>query len=377
MATTAIIGIVASQVKGDLMRAARYYDRGDIRIENIDEPAVAPGTVGIDVAWCGICGTDLHEYADGPIFVPPSGHPQPISGESAPVTLGHEMSGVVYAVGSGVDDVSVGDHVVVEPYIIADDVDTGPDSHDYHLSHDMNFIGLGGCGGGLAEKIVVKRRWVHQISSAIPLDQAALIEPLSVGYHAVDRSDARQGDVAFITGAGPIGLLTAAVCKAQGLVTIVSEPSSLRRRKALDSTVADHVIDPSKESVADRVAAITAGAGADVGFECTSVQAGLDALIEVLRPRGVAVVVSIWSHPGSIDMQQLVLKEIDLRGTIAYVNSHPATIRLVEEGKVDLAPFITGRIGLDHLIDEGFDTLIHHNETAVKILVSPSGAGLG
>ncbi|MEP9393712.1 MULTISPECIES: 2,3-butanediol dehydrogenase [Gordonia] len=358
------------------MRAARYYDRGDIRIEDIDEPVVTPGTVGIDVAWCGICGTDLHEYADGPIFIPPAGHPQPISGESAPVTLGHEMSGVVYAVGDGVDDVAVGDHVVVEPYIIGEGVDTGPDSHDYHLSADMNFIGLGGCGGGLGEKIVVKRRWVHPISPTIPLDQAALIEPLSVGFHAVERSGARSGDTAFITGAGPIGLLTAAVCKAEGVRTIISEPSSLRRQKALDAKVADHVIDPSAEDVAARVRAITDGRGADVGFECTSVQPGLDALVDALAPRGVAVVVSIWSHPGSIDMQRLVLKELDVRGTIAYVNSHPATIRLVEEGRIDLAPFITGRIGLDNLVDDGFDTLLHHNETAVKILVSPSGAGL-
>ena len=75
-------------------------------------------------------------------------------------------------------------------------------------------------------------------------------------------------------------------------------------------------------------------------------------------------------------MQQIVLKELDVRGTIAYVNSHPGTIKLVEEGKIDLAPFITGKIGLDGLISEGFDTLINRNETAVKILVSPSGKGL-
>lgn len=92
----------------------------------------------------------------------------------------------------------------MEPYIIGDGVDTGPDSVDYHFS-PANFIGLGGCGGGLGEKISVKRRWVHKISADIPLDQAALIEPLSVGYHAVDRSSATEGDTALITGAGPIG----------------------------------------------------------------------------------------------------------------------------------------------------------------------------
>jgi len=353
------------------MKAARYYDRGDIRVEDVPEPVVEAGTVGIDVAYCGICGTDLHEYLDGPIFVPPHGHPHPISGEDAPVTLGHEMSGVVYAVGEGVTDLAVGDHVVVEPYIIADDVDTSPANPAYHLSKDMNFIGLAGRGGGLAEKIVVKRRWVHPVGQDVPLDEAALIEPLSVGYHAYQRSGAKAGDVALITGAGPIGLLTTAVLKAEGISVVISEPSELRRRKALETGVAAHVLDPREVDVVAEVRALTDGRGPDVAFECTSVQPALDTLFDAVKPTGVIVVVSIWGHPGSLDMQKLVLKEVDLRGTIAYVNSHPETIRLVQEGKVDLKPFITGKIGLDHLVDEGFDTLIHHNETAVKILVDP------
>lgn len=352
------------------MKAARYYDRGDIRIEDIPEPTVEPGTVGIDVAFCGICGTDLHEYLDGPIFVPPAGHPHPISGEAAPVTLGHEMSGVVYALGEGVEDLKIGDSVVVEPYILREGVDTSAANHAYHLSPDMNFIGLAGRGGGLAEKIVVERRWVHPVGD-IPLDEAALIEPLSVGYHAYKRSDAKAGDFALITGAGPIGLLTAAVLKAEGLTVAVSEPSPLRRQKALDTGVAQHVFDPRETDVVAAVRELTGGTGADVGFECTSVQPALDTLFDAIKPTGVIVVESIWGHPASLEMQKLVLKEIDLRGTIAYVNSHPETIKLVQDGKVDLKPFITGTIALDDLIDEGFDTLIHRNETAVKILVEP------
>jgi len=352
------------------VKAARYYDRGDIRIEDIPEPELQPGTVGIEVAYCGICGTDLHEYLEGPIFVPPAGHPHPISGESAPVTLGHEMSGVVYALGEGVTDLKVGEGVVVEPYILRDDVDTSSANDAYHLSPDMNFIGLAGRGGGLAEKIVVQRRWVHPVGD-IPLDEAALIEPLSVGYHAFKRSGAKAGDFALVGGAGPIGLLTAAVLKAQGLTVAITELSPLRRQKALDTGVADHVIDPAEQDVVAEVRALTAGRGADVAFEATSVNAVLDTLFEAVRPRGVITVISIWGKPAAIDMQKLVLKEVDLRGTIAYVNSHPETIRLVQEGKVQLKPFITRVIGLDDLVDQGFDTLIHHNETAVKILVDP------
>jgi (R,R)-butanediol dehydrogenase/meso-butanediol dehydrogenase/diacetyl reductase len=135
--------------------------------------------------------------------------------------------------------------------------------------------------------------------------------------------------------------------------------------------VADHVIDPSRENLVARVRALTDGDGADVCFECASMNAVLDELFDAVRPAGVIVNVSIWSRPATIDMQKLVLKEIDLRGTIVHVRDHPATIKLVQEGKIDLKPFITSRISLDQLIDEGFDTLINHKDTAVKVLVHP------
>lgn len=355
------------------MRAARYYDRKDIRIEDVPEPELRAGAVAIDVAWCGICGTDLHEYLEGPIFVPPAGHPHPISGESAPITLGHEFSGTVTALGDGLDEgadgLSVGDRVVVEPYIIADDVATGP-GQEYQLSKDMNFIGLGGRGGGLAEKIVVDRRWVHPIGD-MPLDEAALIEPLSVAHHAFVRSGAEPGQVAIVGGAGPIGLLTAAVLKAKGLTVYISELSEARKEKARSTGVADDVFDPRDGDVAERVRALTGGLGAHVGFECSSVPVVLDMLIDAVRPAGVLVNVSIWGNKPEVDMPRLVLKELDLRGTIGYANDHPATIELVRSGALSLAPFITGRIGLDGLIDEGFEQLIHHNDKHVKIIVNP------
>ncbi len=350
------------------MKAARFYDRGDIRIEDIPEPEVTPGTVGIKVAWCGICGTDLHEFMEGPIFIPPCGHPHPISGESAPITMGHEFSGVVYAVGEGVDDIEIGQHVVVEPYIVSDDVPTGP-GDNYHLSKNMNFIGLGGRGGGLSEKIAVKRRWVHPISNKIPLDQAALIEPLSVGHHAYVRSGAKAGDIALVGGAGPIGLLLSAILKAKGLKVIITELSAKRKEKAKESGVADYILDPSEVDVVSEVMKITNGDGVDVAFECSSVNKVLDTLVAAVKPTGVIVIVSIWSHPASINVHSVVMKELDVRGTIAYVNDHEETIKLVEEGKINLEPFITQRIQLDDLISQGFETLIHNNESAVKIIV--------
>ena len=351
------------------MRAARFHGRKDIRIEDRPVPELRAGAVAIDVAWCGICGTDLHEYLEGPIFIPAEGHPHPLTHEAEPVTMGHEFSGTVSALGEGVSDLTVGENVVVEPYTVCGTCAPCRTGH-YNLCTSMGFIGLAGGGGGLSEKIVVDRRWVHPIGD-IPLDEAALIEPLSVGHHAFVRSGATAGDVALVGGAGPIGLLLAAVLKAEGLTVIMTELSEARKAMAMATGVADHVIDPSTQDVVARVRELTGDAGADVGFECSSSNAVLDQLFDAVRPAGVIVNVSIWGKPAVIDMQKLVLKEIDLRGTIAYVRDHPATIRLVQEGKVKLAPFITARISLEHLIDEGFDTLIHHNDTAVKILVHP------
>jgi (R,R)-butanediol dehydrogenase/meso-butanediol dehydrogenase/diacetyl reductase len=351
------------------MKAARFHSQRDLRIEDVPEPDVRPGAVKIAVAWCGICGTDLHEFLEGPIFIPPPGHGHPLTGEEAPVIMGHEFSGTVEQLGEGVTGLSMGDSVVVEPYFVCDDCEPCR-AGNYNLCTRMGFIGLAGGGGGLSEKIVVDSRWVHPVGS-IPLDEAALIEPLAVAYHAVGRSGLAAGDVAVVGGAGPIGLLTAAVLKGLGITTVVTELSAARKEKAVSSGVADHVLDPSEQDVRAGVLELTNRRGADAAFECAGVNAVLDTMLDVVKPAGVVVNVSIWGRPATVDMQKVVLKEIDLRGTIAYKGDHAAAIQLVQDGKVDLKPFITGRIALEDLIDKGFDTLINHNDTAVKIIVHP------
>nr|WP_269432430.1 2,3-butanediol dehydrogenase [Oceanivirga miroungae] len=325
----------------------------------------------MEIAFCGICGTDLHEYLDGPIFCPKPGHPHPVSKEDSPITLGHEMSGVVSEVGEGVTSLKVGDHVVVEPYILADDVDTSESSNSYHLTPGVNFIGLAGRGGGLSENIVVKERWVHKIPDSIPLDEAALLEPLSVGVHGVDISGVKEGEYAIVGGAGPIGILIAAVLKSRGVNVIVTELSPIRRKYGIDAGVVDYALNPAEVDIVEEVMKITNGKGADVAFECTSVDVVLDTLLKALKPRGKAVILSIWGHNPAVDMNLVVLKEIEILGSLAYVNTHKKTIELLASGKVNVAPFITARIKLDNLLEEGFNTLINKKETAIKILVSP------
>lgn len=357
------------------MRAARFYNNSDVRIEEVPEPEIGAYDVGIAVAWCGICGTDLREFVDGPVFSPSADKPNPTTGETTPIIIGHEMSGVVYQIGEGVSDFEIGDHVVVEPTIVAEDVPVGR-TDSYNVDPSVTWRGLGGGGGGLSEKISVNQRWVHKISNNIPLDQASLIEPLAVSYRAVKRSGVAPGDTALITGAGPIGLLTTAILSAMDVVTIVSEPSPMRRRMAAEHSKARYVFDPYSDDLEAEVRKITNGRGVDVGFECSSNQTAVDQQIELLRPHGMLLVLSMWGDRVSITGNKLVVKEIEIRGSVGYNNDHPSTIRMVEHGIFDLAPFITHRIGLEELVSTGYDVLINNNENAVKVIVSPSGQGL-
>lgn len=352
------------------MKAARFHARGDIRIDDIPEPATRPGTVKVEVEWCGICGTDLHEYLEGPIFAPTTEAPHPITGEAAPITLGHEFAGVIAEIGSGVTGLSVGDKVAVEPYIICGRCDPCRNGR-YNVCQSLGFVGLSGLGGGFSQFVVAEPRWIHPLGD-IPTDVGALVEPLAVAYHAVRLSGARPGQSALVFGAGPIGLVTIAALRAAGLEQVISvEPAAVRKQKA-QVAGASSVIDPGVGDVVEQVRELTDGRGADVSFECAGIDAVLRTAILATRAGGTCVNVAIWGHDAAVAMNDLVFHEINLLGSLAYADDHPATIAMIAEGKVDPYQFITGRIGVDDIVTKGFRELIDHKEENVKILVSPA-----
>ena len=352
------------------MKAARFHDRGDIRVDDVDEPATRPGTVKVEVEWCGICGTDLHEYLEGPIFAPTAQDPHPLTGESAPITLGHEMAGVVVELGDGVDDLAVGDRVVVEPYLVCGRCDACRQGR-YNVCATLGFVGLSGGGGGFSQYVVAERRWIHPLGE-LGTDVGALVEPLAVAYHAVRLSGAHPSHSALVFGAGPIGLVTTAVLKARGVEQVISvEPAAVRKQKA-SVAGADVVVDPGEVDVVEAVLELTGGRGADVSFECAGIDAVLASAIRSTRAGGTCVNVAIWGHDAQVAMNDLVFREVNLVGSLAYCEDHPATIALVRDGKVDPHQFITGRIGLADIVDDGFRQLIDHKEENVKILVSPT-----
>jgi (R,R)-butanediol dehydrogenase/meso-butanediol dehydrogenase/diacetyl reductase len=350
------------------MKAARFHAREDVRIDDILEPETTDGTVKIKVDWCGICGTDLHEYLEGPIFTPADA-PHPLTGEKNPVQLGHEFAGRVTEVGAGVTDFSEGDAVAVEPTLFCgkcQECQAGLTN----LCPSLGFHGLSGGGGGFAEYTVVPASMVRPLGD-VPTDLGALVEPLAVGLHAVRKSGVRIGESAVVFGAGPIGLATITMLRAAGVTRVVSVEVAKARKQLAEQAGVSEVIDGTREDVVDAIRAAAGGRGPDVAFECAGIPAVLNTALQAVKRGGTVVNVAIWGAPTQIHMNDLVFSEAYLTGIIGYLNDHPATIGLLADNLIDVGFFITKRIKLDDLVDGGFQELIRNKDEHVKVLVQP------
>lgn len=346
------------------MKAARWHGVKDIRVENIPEPKPGKGEVKVKVAWTGICGSDLHEYLAGPIFVPVD-EDHPLSHDKAPITMGHEYCGTVAELGDGVTDLAVGDRVAIEP-IFACGKCAACLEGKYNLCDSLGFVGLSGGHGGFATYSVVPARMVHKMPEALSMEQGALVEPAAVALHAVRLSKIKAGDKAAVFGAGPIGLLVVESLRVAGASEIhVVEPSEVRRQKALDLG-ATSVIDPT---ATDAVAEVRdATGGVHVAFEVTGVPQVLPQCIDATRHEGQVLVVSIWEQEASFQPNTVVLKERQLQGTIAYRNVYPSVMALMTQGYFSADQLVTRRIPLDEIVAEGFEALAA-KKSHVKILV--------
>lgn len=354
------------------MKATRFHGKEDIRTEDIPEPELLPGSVKVRVEWTGICGTDLHEYEEGAIFCPRPGAPHPLTGETVPVVLGHELAGVVAEIGEGVTGLAVGDRVAVEPFILCGECEYCRGGEQYNLCPKIGYYGLSGRGGGFAEYVVVRDpKMVHPLGE-LSTEVGALVEPLAVAHHAVRRSGATAGSTAVVFGAGPIGLFVTLILRAIGAAEVYNvEISSIRKEKAV-AAGSSLVIDPTTEDVVARVRELTGGRGVDVAFECVAASPALQAAMDATRSGGTVVNVSIWSHNADVNLFGLTMRELNLVGTSAYANDHAAVIKLLQEGKIaNVEQYITGRIAVEDVVEKGFKQLVHNKEENVKILVHP------
>ncbi|WP_054955899.1 2,3-butanediol dehydrogenase [Paenibacillus dakarensis] len=345
------------------MKALRWHGVKDLRLENIEEPKPAKGEVKIKVEWCGICGSDLHEYTAGPIFIPLETHP--LSGDKAPVVMGHEFSGQVVEVGEGVTRINVGDRVVVEPVYSCGTCEACKQGK-YNLCDKMGFYGLAGGGGGFSEYAAVPEVMIHKIPESVSYEQGALVEPSAVALHAVRSSKLKVGDKAVVFGTGPIGLLVIEALKASGAAEIYAvELSPERKQKAAE--LGAIVIDPKEYDAVEEIHKRTNG-GVDVSFEVTGVPPVLTQAINSTKIGGETMIVSIFEKEASIHPQNIVMKERTVTGIIGYRNVFPAVISLMAQGYFPADKLVTKRISLDKAIDEGFEGLLKERNQ-VKILV--------
>ena len=334
------------------MSAVYYEGAGVFSVGECAVQPPGPGEARLDVAYCGVCGTDLH-IAHGAMDarVP------------TPQVIGHEMSGTVAEVGEGVTGFRPGDPVVVRP--LDSRGETAADRGFSHISRKLKFIGID-APGALQASWTVPAFTLHALPPGLELRLGALAEPLAVACHDVRRGEVAAGETAVVIGGGPIGLLIALVARARAAQVLVVEPDATRR--SLASELGFAAYDPESDDVATAVADATEGAGAEVVFEVSGSAAGILAATQHAGLRGRVVVVAIFPEPKPVALFDLFWKELELLGARVYEpEDFDAAIALLAEGAFDAERLITAVEPLDR-VPAVFDEL-SSGRPAMKILV--------
>lgn len=350
------------------MKAAVWYAKEDIRIEDVPEPAVGPGEVKVKINTCGICGSDLHEFRSGPFIIPRKAHP--LTGRSGgPVILGHEFSADVVEVSDKIQSFQPGDRIVANPLIYCGEC------HYCQNGQHIMCTKLGTFGfaadGAFAEYAVFPARSLLKLPDAVTDEMGAFVEPLAVALHGVNRSRMALGSSVAVIGAGPIGLLVMQACKAAGARQVfVIEPMASRRQLA-EQLGATAVFNPDTDNPGNSIADLTSGLRTDVAFDCVGIQASFDTALRITGRRATICVVGLSLKPIQVPFIRLWGHEKTVTFSSGYENEFPTAIAMLADGRIDTDRMTTARIGLDELVPQGMQALIAESEKHIKILVSP------
>lgn len=350
------------------MKAAVWYKKEDIRIENVPDPATGPGLVKVRIKACGICGSDLHEYRSGPVIIPK--RPHPLTGRSnGPAILGHEFTGEVVEVGEGVNRLKPGDRITASSLLYCGKCHycrTG----QYGGCTKLGIVGFA-WDGAFAEYGVFPEYIAFKLPDAVTDDMGALAEPLSVAIHAVKRSRMKIGASVAVVGAGPIGLLVMQACRAAGAGQVfVIEPYEMRRAIAA-KTGATAVFDPTGMDIGKEIAKWTDGLRADWAFDCVGNQSSFDTAVKVTARRAVICDVGIATRPIEVPFSRLLTHEKEITFSNGYEDEFPTAIHYLADGRVRVESLISAHVKLDDLVKKGIKDLIEHGERHLKILVEP------
>jgi L-iditol 2-dehydrogenase len=331
---------------------------GNVAIMDVDEPECGDNQVKLEVAYCGVCGTDIHVLHDTFRNFPP-------------VILGHEFAGTVVEVGSNVRDAKLGERVAG---LGATAVTCGQCEYCRmgYFIFCKNRRGMGhGVNGAFAKYVLMRPDQLYRIPENFTLEEAALSEPFAAAVQAVvEVSRVKPGDVALISGPGPIGMLCLKLLVAQGVKTIVAGASGDDDRMAAATRFgAAAVVNVGKQKLKEAVDELTAGNGVDVAFECAGVAGSVRGCLESLRPMGQHVQVAICGQDIMFPVDQIFYKQLTMSGSVCYTaNTWARMMRIYAEGRVQLKDLISTQLPISEW-QQAFDLCM--NKQALKVLMYP------
>ena len=341
------------------MLTAQYVAGKGIEVAAERSVPPGPGEVQIAVAFTGICGTDLHIVHGA------------MDGRTGPRrVIGHEMSGVVEAVGPGVADWTPGDHVTVMPLLWCGECPTCV-AGNRHICDRLVFVGID-APGSLQNLWTVPEHTLVRLPGDLSLRSAALVEPVAVAHHDVSRGGVTAGERAVVVGGGPVGLLIAVVAASRGADVVVLEVDEFRRGVIGGLGLA--TIDPLAAGADEELLNWSGGVGADVSFEVSGTRPGLTTALSALRARGRLVAVGIHPEPRLLDLKLVFWKELQILGARVYERAdYDAAIELLSADSIPADALISAVVPL-RSAPEAFQTL-NAGGTVMKVLIDCTDGG--
>ncbi len=341
------------------MKAVALRGVGQLELTDVPEPEPGPGDLKLRVRYCGVCGSDLHEFRSSVLTV--------VGNRQTPI-MGHEFSAEVVGLAPGVEGFVVGDLVVVNPVQPCGECRSCESGRD-NLCEAISLVGYQR-PGAFAEYLCARASRAVKMPADAPADRLALTEPLAVALHAVNQGALQGGESVFIAGAGPIGALCVAAARHLGAgQVIVSEPVANRRALA-QSLGADEVLDPSTAPASLRVLDLTGGGGVDLAIECVGAAKPLDDCLASIRRGGRAVIAGVFEQSHPIFLLRTMLFEHQLIGAFSYREEFAQAADLIARGVIDVAPLMSRTVSLAEL-PTAFAEIEADRDRYHKVLVSP------